>query len=302
MRRSIMIWENFTIRVDIIGQHQLLLVLSHVLIIHYLSCIAGTTERPRVLLYLKLDLVLATLILLILYIELPNRILSTGMASGLVLRRGHLSWLQIIFAVLWSAVLVGELDHSVSIRSWRNGQIGTIVVGARRLINLLRRIDIPRKLAAKLLPRRLLTTLLLLIIQLLIAHRIIGRTYSFLDYHSGRVAASIALLSERGGVHMATGSSRINWMLFDYLVYAVVAASLDHGAVLRTHVLSCSKLLDSSKIWVLWRDQLGLHCVGHWLVALVPYGRRILYTVWHDGSNAVWIHASLRSHEIHDAG
>ena len=78
----------------------MLLVLSHVLIIHYLSCIAGTTERPRVLLDLKLDLVLATLILLILYIELPNRILSTGMASGLVLRRGHLSRLQIIFAVL----------------------------------------------------------------------------------------------------------------------------------------------------------------------------------------------------------
>ena len=100
MRRSVMIGEDFTIRVDIIRQHQLLLVLSHVLIIHYLRCIAGAAKRPRILLDLKLDLVLATLVLLILHIELPNRILSTGVASALVLGRGHLSWLQIIFAVL----------------------------------------------------------------------------------------------------------------------------------------------------------------------------------------------------------
>lgn len=71
-------------------------------------------------------------------------------------------------------------------------------------------------------------------------------------------------------------------MLFDHLVYAVVAASLDHGAVLGTHILSTSELLESSKVRVLRRDQLGLHCVSHRLVTLVPNRSGILHAVRHD--------------------
>ena len=71
-------------------------------------------------------------------------------------------------------------------------------------------------------------------------------------------------------------------MLFDHLVYAVVAASLDHGAVLGTHILSTGELLESSKVRVLRRDQLGLHCVSHRLVTLVPNRSGILHAVRHD--------------------
>ena len=110
-----MIGEHFAIRVNVIGQHQLLLILSYVRIVHHLRGIASATEGSRVLLYLKLDLVLrAALVLLVLHIELPNRILIPWM-RGLVLRCRHLSWLQIVLAMLRPAVLVRKLDDAVPV-------------------------------------------------------------------------------------------------------------------------------------------------------------------------------------------
>lgn len=254
MRWSVMIWKDLPIGVDVVRKHQLLFILCHILVIHYLRSITRAPKRPRILLDLKLNLVRGALILLILNIELPNRILAAWVAR-LIFRRRHFPRLQIVLAVLWSTILVGELNHSIPIRSGRNRQVWAIVVGSWWLINLLRRINVPRQLAAELLARRLLATLLLLVVlQLLIAHWIISWTYSFLDNHPSCITASVPLLSESCRIHVASRSSWIDRVLFDDLVYAVVAASLDHGAVLSTHVLASCKLLDSSEIRILWCD------------------------------------------------
>lgn len=252
MRWSVMIWEDLPIRVDIVGKHQLFFILCHILVVHYLRSIASASKCSWILLNLKLNLILATLAHLVLNIELPNRILSTRVAS-LVLGRWHLPWLQIVLAMLWSAILICKLNHTIPVRSRRNRQIRTIIVGPRRLIYLLSRIHISRQLAAELLASWLLAALLLLVVlQLLVAHRIICWTYSFLDNHSRCITASVSLLPESGRVHVATRSPRINRVLFDHLVYAIIAPSLDHGSVLRYHVLASCKLLNPSEIWILW--------------------------------------------------
>ena len=161
MWRPVVIGEHFSVRVDIVGEHELLFILSDVRVVHNLGGVAGATEGARVLLDLKLDLILRALILLILHVELPQLILVAGVRS-LVLGSWHFPMLQVVLTVFGSTVLVCELNHSISIRPRRDWHVGPIQIGLR-LVNLLSCIDVSGELATKLLAGRRLAAVLLVV-------------------------------------------------------------------------------------------------------------------------------------------
>ena len=301
MRWSELISQNLPIRIDIIGKYKLLLLIRYVLICYLIvSWLLGVTTAAivsRVLLNLKFNSILSVLthlVLLILNIKLPYRI---WIILWLVLGCRHFASFQIVFTVFRPVILICKLDHPVPIWPWGYRQVRPIVE-VRRLIHLLSCIHVFGELASKLLSSRLLAALLL-VIQLLICHWIIRWTYSFLDNHPAGIAASIAILSERGRVHLAPGSAGVDRMLFNYLVYSIVVTSLDHRTVLAgCNILPSAKLLQGTEIRILGCDQLGLHAIRYWLVPMVSNSRRILYTVWHDRSYSIWIHSCLCTHEV----
>ena len=116
------------------------------------------------------------------------------------------------------------------------------------LVDGLSLVDILRKLATKLLSSRLLTILLLLVVHLLISHLIITWTNSLFYDHASCIATSITILPQSCRIHLTSRSTRINRVFFYYLVNAVVVAALDHGTVLRGHVLCTSELLETTEI------------------------------------------------------
>lgn len=109
-----MVGEHLSVRVDVVGKHELLFVLSDVRVVHDLGGVAGAAEGTRVLLDLELNLVLRTLVLLVLNVKLPQLVLVACM-RGLVFGGWHFSRLQVVLAVFGPAVLVCELNHSVAI-------------------------------------------------------------------------------------------------------------------------------------------------------------------------------------------
>lgn len=163
------------------------------------------------------------------YVELPQLVLI-GCVRSLVLGSGHFSRLQIVFTVLGPTVLVCKLYHSITIRSGRDGHVGSIQV-RRRLIDLLSRIDISGKFAAELLTCRWLTAVLL-VVKLLVRDGVIARAHSFLDDHASCVAASVRFLPQCCRIDLAPGAARVDRVLLDDLVDARVGArALDHCPV-----------------------------------------------------------------------
>lgn len=210
MRRSELIGEHFTVRIDIVREHELLL-LDVVLIAdmtHVLLWITRAAKMPRVLLcYLKFPVLAIWLVLLTLTIELPYWVL---IILHLVLGCRHLSSLQIVFAVL-SIVLVGKLDHPIPIRPRGDRQIRCVVVARIAvvcwLVHLLSSIHILGQLASELLSSRVLLTVLLLIVHGLVGHLlVVGGAHRLLDNHPSRIRASITLLPQSRRVHLTSRS------------------------------------------------------------------------------------------------
>ena len=188
------------------------------------------------------------------------------------------------------------MHHSISVWSWWNRQIRASVV-ITRLIDLLSCINVFRQLASEFLSSWILA-ILLLVIQLVISHRIILRTYRLFYNHASGIAATISLLPQRCRVHLPSSSSWIYRVFFDDLVYSIIVSTLNHCTVLCAHSLWSTKLLKCPKIWILWGNKLCLHGIGDRLVAMVSNCCCILDTIWHDRANSIWIHACLRSHEV----
>lgn len=263
-------------------------------LVQILSWVASAAKVSWILFNLKFYCLVVCL-LLILDTKLPY-----GVVLALIFGRGYFS-VQVVFAVFWSVILVCKLDHAISVGPGRYRQVWpSWIIGS--LVHLLSSVDILGKLTAKFLASGLLAVLLL-IIHLLIGHLIIIRTDCLLNNHSGRVAAAITFLPQSCGIHLASSSTRINRVFLNDLVDAIVVAALDHSAVLRSHVLSCStelffELLQTSEIWIFGSNQLGLHGVSHRLVTVVSNRSRILDAVRHNGPDSALIHACLRSHKI----
>ena len=85
--------------------------------------------------------------------------------------------------------------------------------------------------------------LLMIVLHLLISDRVRSRTHCLFDDHATSITTSISLLPQCSRVHLTSRSSRVDGVFLNYLVYAVIVLSLDHGAMLALQVLGITVLL-----------------------------------------------------------
>lgn len=225
--------------------------------------------------------------------------------------------LEVVFAVFGLVVLVLELYWSISVRprrDWEVGAAGYIMV----LIYLLGGVGCLAQFAAEFVwlarDLRLLAVLRGLGVNLgrvalVVGEGLVAGADRLLDDEPASVVA-VAFLSQRGRVHLAAGSPRIDGMLLDHLVEHAVAAALDDRTVVvsdsagsRSGTSVLGILEEAADIGiVLRRYQLGLHGVSYRLVAVVSDRGGVLDAVRDDSSYSVGVNGGAAAHEFEGAG